>query len=126
MQLLDQVEQLVKDTPPVDNKSSRFGNPAFKDFYDKAFAVSALALSCKVNLTLSRPLRPSIKRYLVYRPRPSQRSPSISTSHGEIELGSTMEVEWSSTFYVGCEPLPLRYPESVANAAEYAGCASKS
>lgn len=44
LRLLDQVEQLVKDTPPVDNKSSRFGNPAFKDFYDKVSSVSWIAL----------------------------------------------------------------------------------
>ncbi|KAM0789454.1 hypothetical protein ACM66B_000276 [Microbotryomycetes sp. NB124-2] len=33
--ILDRVEQCVRDTPPVDNGKSRFGNPAFKDFYDK-------------------------------------------------------------------------------------------
>jgi serine/threonine-protein phosphatase 2A activator len=29
------VEVLAKETPPVDNAASRFGNPAFKTFYDK-------------------------------------------------------------------------------------------
>jgi serine/threonine-protein phosphatase 2A activator len=29
------VEALAKETPPVDNAASRFGNPAFKTFYDK-------------------------------------------------------------------------------------------
>jgi serine/threonine-protein phosphatase 2A activator len=33
--VLDRVEQLANDTPPVDNKASRFGNPAFRTFYDK-------------------------------------------------------------------------------------------
>ncbi|KAH9474472.1 Serine/threonine-protein phosphatase 2A activator 2 [Psilocybe cubensis] len=33
--LFDQVEKLAKETPPVDNKASRFGNPAFRTFYDK-------------------------------------------------------------------------------------------
>ncbi|CCM02008.1 uncharacterized protein FIBRA_04083 [Fibroporia radiculosa] len=33
--VLDQVEEIAKATPPVDNKASRFGNPAFKTFYDK-------------------------------------------------------------------------------------------
>jgi hypothetical protein len=33
--VLDRVEVLAKETPPVDNAASRFGNPAFKTFYDK-------------------------------------------------------------------------------------------
>jgi len=33
--VLDRVEALAKETPPVDNAASRFGNPAFKTFYDK-------------------------------------------------------------------------------------------
>ncbi|WWC59923.1 serine/threonine-protein phosphatase 2A activator 2 [Kwoniella dejecticola CBS 10117] len=33
--ILDSVLEIAKATPPVDNKLSRFGNPAFKDFYDK-------------------------------------------------------------------------------------------
>ncbi|GAA6032304.1 hypothetical protein JCM8097_008109 [Rhodosporidiobolus ruineniae] len=36
--VLNEVEQLVSDTPPVDNGKSRFGNPAFRDFYDKVAA----------------------------------------------------------------------------------------
>lgn len=39
MSVLDQVEQIYHDTPPVDNGKSRFGNPAFRDFYDKVAAV---------------------------------------------------------------------------------------
>ncbi|TFK52855.1 Phosphotyrosyl phosphatase activator [Heliocybe sulcata] len=35
MDVLNKVEGIAKDTPPVDNKASRFGNPAFKTFYDK-------------------------------------------------------------------------------------------
>ena len=33
--ILDEIEQLYHDTPPVDNGKSRFGNPAFRTFYDK-------------------------------------------------------------------------------------------
>ena len=32
--LLDSVERVAKDTPPVENSASRFGNPAFRTFYD--------------------------------------------------------------------------------------------
>ncbi|KAH9984857.1 hypothetical protein BJV77DRAFT_1035521 [Russula vinacea] len=35
IEVLDRVEALAKETPPVDNEASRFGNPAFKTFYDK-------------------------------------------------------------------------------------------
>lgn len=40
MAILDHVLDLAKATPPVDNKLSRFGNPAFKTFYDKVAAAS--------------------------------------------------------------------------------------
>jgi serine/threonine-protein phosphatase 2A activator len=42
--VLDQVLQIAHDTPPVDNKLSRFGNPAFKTFYAKVDAASAMML----------------------------------------------------------------------------------
>ncbi|THU84548.1 Phosphotyrosyl phosphatase activator, partial [Dendrothele bispora CBS 962.96] len=35
LQILDKVEQVAKDTPTVENSASRFGNPAFRTFYDK-------------------------------------------------------------------------------------------
>lgn len=35
MGILDAVLDIAKATPPVDNKLSRFGNPAFKTFYDR-------------------------------------------------------------------------------------------
>ncbi|THH32628.1 hypothetical protein EUX98_g1550 [Antrodiella citrinella] len=38
--VLQRVEELVKDTPPVDNKASRFGNPAFRTLYDKVAEMS--------------------------------------------------------------------------------------
>jgi serine/threonine-protein phosphatase 2A activator len=38
--ILDEVEAIAASTPPVDNSLSRFGNPAFKDFYDKLQAAS--------------------------------------------------------------------------------------
>ncbi|KAI9448649.1 Phosphotyrosyl phosphatase activator [Russula earlei] len=35
VEVLNRVEALAKATPPEDNAASRFGNPAFKTFYDK-------------------------------------------------------------------------------------------
>ncbi|GAA5828888.1 hypothetical protein JCM3766R1_003854 [Sporobolomyces carnicolor] len=45
--VLDRVEQIAKETPPVDNGKSRFGNPAFRDFYDKV-ASDATDLHSKI------------------------------------------------------------------------------
>ena len=39
LSVLDKVENLAKETPPVDNSGSRFGNPAFRTFYDKVLEV---------------------------------------------------------------------------------------
>jgi serine/threonine-protein phosphatase 2A activator len=38
--MLDEVEETAKSIPPVDNSASRFGNPAFKTFYDRVQEVS--------------------------------------------------------------------------------------
>lgn len=35
LSMISSVQELADSTPPVDNKLSRFGNPAFRDFYDK-------------------------------------------------------------------------------------------
>jgi serine/threonine-protein phosphatase 2A activator len=42
IEVLDRVEALAKETPPVDNATSRFGNPAFKTFYDKVQQVRCI------------------------------------------------------------------------------------
>ncbi|WVW79685.1 serine/threonine-protein phosphatase 2A activator 2 [Kwoniella bestiolae CBS 10118] len=38
--ILESILEIAKSTPPVDNKLSRFGNPAFKTFYDKVVDAS--------------------------------------------------------------------------------------
>ncbi|TFK31620.1 hypothetical protein BDQ12DRAFT_618593 [Crucibulum laeve] len=40
LDVLSRVEQIAKDTPPVENSASRFGNPAFRTFYDKVGELS--------------------------------------------------------------------------------------
>ncbi|KAG5643419.1 hypothetical protein DXG03_000963 [Asterophora parasitica] len=40
LNVLSRVEDIAKDTPPVENAASRFGNPAFRTFYDKVSEVS--------------------------------------------------------------------------------------
>ena len=40
LSILQSVVKYTEETPPVDNKASRFGNPAFKTLYDKISAAS--------------------------------------------------------------------------------------
>ncbi|KIY52675.1 Phosphotyrosyl phosphatase activator [Fistulina hepatica ATCC 64428] len=47
--IINYVEGLVHDIPPVDNSNSRFGNPAFRTFYDR---VSELAPSLNGQLPI--------------------------------------------------------------------------
>ena len=42
LSVLDRVEAIARTIPPVDNKASRFGNPAFKTFYDRVLEVCLL------------------------------------------------------------------------------------
>lgn len=50
--MISSVQELADSTPPVDNKLSRFGNPAFRDFYDKVTDVSvAVSLHRLVSLS---------------------------------------------------------------------------
>lgn len=50
--ILDTVEGIARDTPAVENSASRFGNPAFRTFYDKVSQVRA-----EYPASLSRALR---------------------------------------------------------------------
>lgn len=34
LKILDSVDAIIDETPPVNNEKSRFGNPAFRTFYD--------------------------------------------------------------------------------------------
>ena len=45
LDVLSKVEEMAKDTPPVENSGSRFGNPAFRTFYDKVAEVKNLLFS---------------------------------------------------------------------------------
>jgi len=35
LEILNRVEKIAREIPPVDNAASRFGNPAFRTLYDK-------------------------------------------------------------------------------------------
>lgn len=53
LSVLERVEDLAKATPPVDNKASRFGNPAFRTFYDKVQEVRVPALVLTIDASSS-------------------------------------------------------------------------
>ncbi|KAI9060099.1 Phosphotyrosyl phosphatase activator [Trametes sanguinea] len=40
LDILDRIAETAKGIPPVDNKASRFGNPAFRTFYDKVSEIA--------------------------------------------------------------------------------------
>jgi hypothetical protein len=40
LQVLERIKEIAHSHPPVDNKASRFGNPAFREFYDHIDQVS--------------------------------------------------------------------------------------
>lgn len=52
LHLLDEVETIADETPPIDNAKSRFGNPAFQAFYDKIVSVSAVLILVLTGLEL--------------------------------------------------------------------------
>lgn len=90
---LDRIEQLATETPPVENSASRFGNPAFRTFYDKVSQIS-----------------PSLHEIL---PNfPADKIPEVSEYFNEswgnrtrIDYGSGMELNflcWLYVFYISC------------------------
>ena len=109
--MLDEVEEIAKSIPPVDNSASRFGNPAFKTFYDRVQEVRRRPpATTSVSLFSPLTIRPfsNLPRYTpnIYPPwpkRPNLRCANTFTNAGETVQESTMEAEWSSTFFVGCE-----------------------
>lgn len=50
LDILNRVEAVANEIPPVDNAGSRFGNPAFRSFYDKIHELSPLFHSESLNL----------------------------------------------------------------------------
>ncbi|KAF8881582.1 hypothetical protein BD779DRAFT_1545621, partial [Infundibulicybe gibba] len=82
LDLLARIEGIIADIPPVENSASRFGNPAFRTFYDK---VSELSHSLHSNL-------PGL---------PSESIPEISVylneawgNRSRIDYGSGMELNF--------------------------------
>ena len=96
------MEQIVKDTPPVDNGKSRFGNPAFKDFYDKISEVrGALLLSYSVVPDTSDAGQKSKSLHKTIPGLPAERIEELATYFNEswgnrtrVDYGSGMELNF--------------------------------
>ncbi len=82
------MQDIAKKTPPVENAASRFGNPAFRTFYDKV-AESAPSLHASI---------PNL---------PQDAIQEVSTyfseswgNRGRIDYGSGMELNFLCWMYV--------------------------
>ncbi|CAG8594610.1 29333_t:CDS:2 [Gigaspora margarita] len=62
LEILDTVNTYCSEIPPVSNEKSRFGNPAFKDFYDR---VTSTAFELHENLSLPPAAIPEVSKYFV-------------------------------------------------------------
>ncbi|KAL4067463.1 hypothetical protein V8B97DRAFT_1873560 [Scleroderma yunnanense] len=82
LDILAKIEGIAKDTPPVENKASRFGNPAFRTFYDK---VQELAPSLHTALPdFPEDAFPEVSVYLI----------NAWGSRERIDYGSGMELNF--------------------------------
>jgi Phosphotyrosyl phosphate activator (PTPA) protein len=96
LDLLEKIAQIAKDIPPVDNAASRFGNPAFRTFYDKVSEVSEKnTLRKSAYLTIYRYRNLYMVHYRISRRIVCQRSLSISTKPGVIGQESITAVVWN-------------------------------
>ncbi|CAG8558933.1 2904_t:CDS:2 [Dentiscutata erythropus] len=62
LEILDTVNTYCTEIPPVNNEKSRFGNPAFRDFYDR---VTSTAFELHENLSLPPAAIPEVSKYFV-------------------------------------------------------------
>ncbi|KAH6911592.1 Phosphotyrosyl phosphatase activator [Coprinopsis sp. MPI-PUGE-AT-0042] len=83
--ILDEVKQIAEDTPPIENAGSRFGNPAFRTFYDRiSEATDALHKTHLVPLGLPSEALEEIGAYFK----------ECWGNRTRIDYGSGMELNW--------------------------------
>lgn len=94
--ILRKVEEIAQGIPPVDNKASRFGNPAFRTFYDKIGEV-CVPVSDDVNHadSTSRLRRIYMRRFLGFHRRRYPKFRPTSRKHGATERVSIMAAAWN-------------------------------
>ncbi|KAJ7123143.1 hypothetical protein C8R44DRAFT_831530 [Mycena epipterygia] len=81
LQVLDSVETAAHAIPPVENAALRFGNPAFRTFYDR---VSELSPSFHARLAIPAAARDEVGTYLV----------EARGNRTRIDYGSGMELNF--------------------------------
>ncbi|KIJ16527.1 hypothetical protein PAXINDRAFT_180335 [Paxillus involutus ATCC 200175] len=86
LKVLEQVESVVTETPPVDNKASRFGNPAFRTFYDE---VEKQTPALHAQLGVRETAIPELQAYFVHSWGNRER----------IDYGSGMELNFLCWLY---------------------------
>lgn len=96
---MDEVEQLVREIPPVDNAKSRFGNPAFQTFYDRLAEVPFVGPRAWLGLTCPSQLSPQWHNTIPGLPtdRIATILPYLGESWGNrtrIDYGSGMELNF--------------------------------
>lgn len=98
---------MAKETPPVDNKASRFGNPAFKTFYDKVNNVSSRFFRPVSRTKATQASRSLHSENLVSLGLPEESIKEISVYFNEswgnktrIDYGSGMELNFLCWLYV--------------------------
>ncbi|KAJ6607935.1 hypothetical protein B0H10DRAFT_2178364 [Mycena sp. CBHHK59/15] len=79
--VLDAVETAAHDIPPVENAASRFGNPAFRTFYDR---VSEMAPALHATLPIPTEARAEVGTYFV----------EAWGNRARIDYGSGMELNF--------------------------------
>jgi len=95
LNVLNSVEKTARETPPIDNAASRFGNPAFRTFYDKIQEVSSFSHSQSLQYILCRHQVNSIYLCQISLCMPFLKYLFTSMNVGETEHGLTMEAAWS-------------------------------
>ncbi|KAJ3746636.1 Phosphotyrosyl phosphatase activator [Lentinula detonsa] len=85
LSILNRVEEIAKATPPVENSSSRFGNPAFRTFYD------TVSEACQASTTLHEEI-PSLPREAI--PEVSVYFNEAWGNRSRIDYGSGMELNF--------------------------------
>lgn len=107
LSILEEVEKVANKTPPVENSASRFGNPAFRTFYDKVSEVRSIAVisNSETLFTPLEQLAPSLHETLPNLPRDA--IPEVSVYFKEawgnrlrIDYGSGMELNFLCWLYV--------------------------
>ena len=104
LDILDDISAMAHSIPPVDNKLSRFGNPAFRTFYDK---VSEVIASCNMCLEPSADVKMSPELHSRIPGVPAEATPEIEMyfkeawGHRErVDYGSGMELNFLCWLHV--------------------------